>query len=110
MAFTLSADSSESISLREYVEYMSARVDVRDTDQLLEAADMLRALGNNHSLLADELNAELERSVNPEAYYTVDGYSAQTLLLGRGPGFVVRANIWLPPAATEAERDSQRKL
>src|SRR4051794_7928095 len=110
MAFTLSADSSESISLREFVDHVSAHVDVRDTDQLLEAADLLRALGNNPSLLADELNAELRTSLNSDSCYTADGYSAQTLLLARGPGFVVRANIWLPPAATAAERDSQRRL
>ena len=110
MALTLSVHTSDSLALPDYLEYMSGSVDPHNLDAVLESASALKALANNPMLIVDELNDEFRRAGNLDHYQAGNGYSAQTLVLGKGPGFIVRANVWLPPAATALERDSQRSL
>src|SRR5262249_39292837 len=53
------------------------------------------------------LNQELKawREFQPE-----NAYTAQTLLLAKGKDFIIRANIWEPPASSGDERDWQNSL
>jgi hypothetical protein len=55
---------------------------------------MLRALANDRTVVVNELNRRIENYFSHAAFG-----SAQTLLLGRGEDFYVRANIW--PAIAE---------
>lgn len=89
MAKNIPCTTDKVVSVDEYVDYVTRKVDVRDLDSVAESALMLRALANDRSLIVRELNRRLEASLN-------DGglASAQTLVLGKGKGFYVRANIW----------------
>jgi HEAT repeats len=74
---------------------MSSEVDLSDTDHVLESGAMLKALANNRHFLVERVNEELLSWRN---FQTGNNYSAQTLALGGGNGFYVRANMWLPPS------------
>lgn len=89
MAKNIPCNTSDVADIEEYVAYVSSKVDLQDLDSLVESAPMLRALANDRSLIVRELNRRIEMALS-------DGgvASAQTLVLGKGKGFYVRANIW----------------
>lgn len=95
MALTLAADTQNVLELHDYLELINETLDVRDTDQILETAVHLRALANNRQFLAKKFNDELGSWKN---FQPNNAYSAQTLALGKGKDFFVRANMWVPPA------------
>lgn len=89
MALIIHNNTNRVASIEEYLDYVRANVNLRDSDSLSESATMLRALANDRELVVRELNRRIEN-------YLADGAipSAQALLLGRGNGFYVRASIW----------------
>lgn len=89
MARNIPCGTTSILSIEEYVDHVARKVDVRDLDSVAESAPLLKALANDRSLIVRELNQRLEASLK-------DGgiASAQTLVLGKGAGFYVRANIW----------------
>lgn len=89
MALTLACQNSNQISVDDYLAYVGAKVDVRDTDSIVASAPMLRALANDRDLVVSRLNDYVEQA------FTSPGLaSAQTILIGRGKDFYVRANLW----------------
>ncbi|WP_437753452.1 hypothetical protein [Sorangium sp. So ce1389] len=107
MAITIETNTKESISLEEYLEHVSTSVDLRDEDQVLASAEKLRALANNRQFLVERINREL---LDRSAFQTTNAYSSQTLALGGGQGFFVRANMWLPPAEASGVTDWESQL
>ena len=89
MALSIPCNTARVATMQEYLEHVRAAVNLRDDDSLAESATMLRALANDRELVVRELNRRIEN-------YLVDGAlpTAQSLLLGRGEHFYVRANIW----------------
>jgi hypothetical protein len=89
VALTIPCHTNHVISADEYLEYVSTKVDLRDNDSIVSSAPVLRALANDRELIVRELNHRIES-------YLAEGAlpSAQTLLLGRGDSFYLRANIW----------------
>jgi hypothetical protein len=92
MAITLKAYSKKSISLEEYIDSIS-NINVLDFDQVAESAEKLLQLSNNKQFLVEKLNQEL---MTLNAFQAENSYSSQTLMLGGGKQFAVRANMWLP--------------
>jgi hypothetical protein len=78
-----------------------------DPASLRAAAPALRALANNREFLAQRIHEELLGDLGFQRY---NPHTAQTLLLGSGEGFVVRANIWMPLAQKSDQRDWQQRL
>ena len=107
MALTLIAETDKTSSLEDYNEYVRHKVNFRDLDSVCASAAELKALANNKTFLTEHLNRELLDWRNCQQY---NSYTAQTMLLGGGRGFVVRANIWMPPARDAAGREDQKKL
>jgi hypothetical protein len=107
MALTLDVTTDKAISLEEYLDHVATAVDVRDQDAVVESAGALKALANNRSFLVDKLNAEL---MNWSAFQPDNGYSSQTLALGGGDGFFVRANMWTPPSRGNDTWEWENKL
>ena len=89
MALTIPCNTRSIASIEEYVDHVRSKVDLRDLDSLADSATMLRALSNDRTLVVRELNNLI---VNAVAYLQLT--SAQTIVLGRGEGFYVRANLW----------------
>lgn len=102
MALTIGVNTAHVLSIEDYVEYVSAKVDLRDIDSLAESASKLRALANDRSLVVSQLNDRIQAAVRAGT-----DPSAQTLILGKGKGFYVRANIWpaMADLATRAYQD-----
>lgn len=107
MALTLEFSTTDSIELLDYLEYMSSEVDLRDTDQVLESGTMLKSLANNRNFLVDRVNQELLSWRN---FQPGNSYSAQTLTLGGGKGFYVRANMWVPPSQVSGPQNWESNL
>ncbi len=103
MALTIHTTSDKKSSLEEYLETIS-KIDLADIDQVLESSEKLKELSNNKNFLIDKLNQELMDFGKFQSHNT---YSAQTLTLGGGKNYAVRANMWLPrennePNSTES--------
>ena len=94
MAYTLMAETSDTFELEEYIHHVEATVDLNDEDSVNESAIALKKLANNKLFIAEHLNRQL---LSWKSFQQDNRYTSQTLLLGRGSGFFVRANIWEPP-------------
>jgi hypothetical protein len=99
MAITIPGSTDRVITIGEFLDYVGTHVDLRDTDSIVESAPMLRALANNRTLVLERLNRQVKSLYTRD---TVD--SAQTVFLGKGDGFFVRANIWPSTADISAGR------
>lgn len=95
MAITIESKAENSISLEEYIEYVSTNVDINDLSSVLASADQLKKLTNNRHFLLERFNSELK---NWKSFQPTNLYSSQALTLGSGKGFLVRANMWMPPS------------
>ena len=80
---------TESISLAEFHEFVQKTVNVRRLDSLCTVAPMLRRLANDRDLVVRKLNERVGELANRDAIF-----SSQVLMLGSGPNYYVRANIW----------------
>lgn len=107
MARTIPVQTSEVIGLDEYLEHVRAEVDVRDLDSVAASAPRLAALANHRTFLADILCAGLQRW---EQFQAGNEYISQSFILGRGPGFFVRANVWTPRAESDEVRSTQDRV
>lgn len=93
MAITLNVEAPRRIGLEELIDFVVRETDLRDPQSILAAAPLLRGLAEDHELVARRLNEEVRRLFKGPALS-----SAQSLFLGSGPGFYLRANLW-PSAA-----------
>ena len=104
MALVIPTDTRASISIDDYVESVR-RLNLRDLDSLVDSAPMLRALANDRTLVVRHINQEIENSF--KASYLP---SAQTIFLGGGTDFYVRAAVWPSSAAVSGGRLYQDKF
>ncbi|MDE2148697.1 MAG: hypothetical protein KGJ55_02445 [Gammaproteobacteria bacterium] len=105
MAVTLAVDRDDVVGLDEFIDFVNREVDLRDRDSLLGAAPRLRALANDRGLVARRLNALVENLFTGEV-----SPSAQSIFLGAGEGFYVRANLWPSNADISAGRIYQDRF
>lgn len=89
MALTISCENSGVVQLDEFIDHVQSKVDLRDMDSVAAAAPMLRGLANDSELVVRELNRRVK-----EHFHSGVIPWAQTLFLGDGRDFYVRANIW----------------
>lgn len=89
MAITIQSDISDVLSVTEYIAYISGKVNLADADSVLASAPMLRALANDRQLFVRRLNELVENRFTRDTFS-----SAQSILLGSGKDFYVRANVW----------------
>lgn len=89
MALTIPCSTTDLVGLEEYIEHISHKVDLNDLESVASSAMHLRALANDRSLVVRELNTLL---MSPKA--SLRWSTVQSVVLGQGEGFYVRANIW----------------
>jgi hypothetical protein len=106
VAITISLDVSESLSLEAYLEHVRSEVDLLDVDSVVASAPKFRALMNNRKLITDVLNRQLQEC---RTFQAGNRFNAQTFMLGGGPGFFVRANIWPPPSHVDEIRAAEEQ-
>ena len=107
MALTISCETDEILDLEGYIAYVQDKVDIRDEDSIADSAIKLRQLANNRELIVDRMNHELD---DWTSFQTDNFYTSQTMMLGRGHEFYVRANMWLPPAKLSQDQEWQDRL
>lgn len=107
MALTLPVQTSEVIGLDDYLAHVRATVDVRDLDSVIASAPRLAALANHRSFFAEQLCAGLRRW---EQFQIGNEYISQSFILGGGPGWFVRANVWTPRAESDDVRSTQDRV
>lgn len=105
MALTIPCESPKLVSIDEYVDYIESNVDLRDLDSIAASAPMLRALANDRTLVVRKLNEQVENSFG-KAFIP----SAQSVLLGKGAEFYVRAAIWPSTADVAGGRLYQERF
>ena len=88
MALTLHCHNSNQISATEYLDYVAAKVDLRDPDAVIASGPMLKALANDRTLVVSLLNDYVK-----ETFSAPGLTSAQAILVGRRKDFYVRANL-----------------
>lgn len=99
MALTVPCLTTRVITVDEYIDYVRREVDVRDIESVAASASMLSALANDPELVVRELNKQVKKEFKPGLVG-----SAQVILIGLGPDFYVRANIWPSRADIAAGR------
>ncbi|HEY2516261.1 MAG TPA: HEAT repeat domain-containing protein [Polyangiaceae bacterium] len=93
MAITIPVTTEKQISLEEFVAYVRRYCDPDDDPSVCAAAEMLRALANNRTFMAEKLTAELLAWRKPQVALS---YTSQAFTLEYFGRFMVRANIWEP--------------
>ncbi len=89
MALTLHCQNTNTVSVEEYLAYVGSKVDLNDPASVIASAPMLKGLANDRNLVVSRLNEYVEKS------FSMPGLaSAQTILIGSGKNFYVRANLW----------------
>ncbi len=106
MALTIPVDADGVLSLEEYLDFARG-LRVGDEDAVCDSARELARLANNRGFLARRLGDEL-RSGRP--FQADNGFTAQSFLLGAGPDFYLRANIWMPLDELGLSRDRGNHL
>lgn len=99
MALTLPSQTTEILGIDDYIAEIEARVALDDPESLAASAPLLRALANDRTLVLNALNKQVENTFRSGVIP-----SAQSLFLGEGRNFFVRANIWPSTADVAAGR------
>lgn len=107
MTITITPSTRAAMGLDEYLDFVSHDVDITDQDQVLASSEQLAALANNRTFMSDKLNDELRAWAT---FQSGNPYSSQTLALGAGNGFAVRANLWVPPSNARGASDWESDL
>jgi hypothetical protein len=107
MALTLEVSTSRILGLSEFLAYVREEVDPSDPDSGIRAAPMLLALAQNRTFLAEEIHRQLQEW---RSYQAGNDFISETFVLGRGPGFLVRANFWTPQPESEAAREIHSRV
>jgi hypothetical protein len=89
MALTIPCNTDRVIAIDEYLERAHRQLDCNDVDSIAASAPLLRSLANDRALVVEKLNERIETFFSGAQLPSV-----QSLLLGKGNGFYVRANIW----------------
>ncbi|WP_224247390.1 hypothetical protein [Hyalangium gracile] len=94
------------LGLEDFLERVEREIDFDAPDGLLAATPLLSALANDRHFLVERLNAELASG----DFQPGNEATAATLHLATRARFFVRANIWMPWAASGPARDWQQQL
>lgn len=98
---------SDRISIEEFVEHVSCAIDVHDHDSLASAASAFTKLANDPELVTRHINKKIA------ALYSrtpIPNLGPQSINLGSGKDFYVRANIWTPFQANSSFSALEERL
>lgn len=84
---------SNTLSLEDFIDYVESEVSLETPDSVAEAAQSFAMLASDDGLLPDLFNRKIGRYLHGDAGVH---YTPQSVVLGRGKGFYLRANIWMP--------------
>lgn len=106
MPETLRVTSPSRVSLDELSEHLGRGVNFSNEQYVFELAPLLAGLAADPDLLSAHITRQL--AAYQEGFQRDNPYLAGNLILARGSGFTIRANLW-HPAADDALEDGQRR-
>ena len=95
------------VSLEAFIEKAARTLDPGDSLSALALADDLAALSMNEGLVKDAIEAQIDAFLQGTRQIS---YTPQSIVLGGGSGFYVRANIWTPTRLTGAIKEQEEKI
>jgi hypothetical protein len=107
MALTIETDTTDSLELPAFIEQVDRCLDPDDLGSLAACAPYLKGLANNRRFVTEQLNQQL---TSWRDFQTANRYTSQTMTLGGGRHFFVRANIWTPLSAHPQVREAEEQL
>lgn len=97
----------QSIPLHAFIDKASRILVPGESLSALELADDLAALSMNTSLVKDAIEAQIDAFLSGARQIS---YTPQSIILGSGEGFYVRANIWTPPRLSGAIKEQEERI
>lgn len=107
MALSYNINTTDDISLDDFVNNVAQKIDVENEESLIECVEDIHKLSNNREFLLDILHKEL---LDIESYSSNNSYSAQTTILCKHEKFFVRVNAWEPLSEQEDKQKWQNEL
>lgn len=107
MAIIIDSNSTSTIEFKDFIDVVDNEFDVKSVDGLAAIAPLFKALANDKTLVSNFMNAAIKRLVDtPWAI----SYTPNSIVLGRGKDFFVRANIWAPLKIVGKFRSYEEKM
>lgn len=99
--------STAKLSIEEFKDHIEQHGDLTCAEGLAESAPRFRELANDTDLIPALFNSAIKRFMNdgPLAAYT-----PQSVFLGAGRGFFLRANIWTPLRLPQDFRSQEERV
>ncbi len=98
----------ESISLKQYIEFITHELDLTDQDKIIESAPMMQALCVDNYWLFETINNYLKEGYKGNNYHKRTT-SNSFVLKGDDSRFLLRANVWLPES-NNCSKEVSKKL
>jgi len=107
MPITIDPACTDILSIEEFIAYVEERVDLGSADGVAEAAPQFKALANDPDLIPRYFNNAIKRFLDDGA---LAAYTSQSVVLGSGRGFFLRANVWIPLKLSANFRSQEEKV
>lgn len=107
MAISYNINTNDAISLDEFINKISKKINPEREESLIECVEDIQKLSNNKEFIINQLHKEL---LNIESFISNNNYSAQSNIIFNNNLFYLRINIWEPLSEKEEERQRQNKL
>ncbi|MDI9358435.1 MAG: hypothetical protein QM528_05775 [Phycisphaerales bacterium] len=103
MALTIQEDTTEQISLKDFIAYCDATIKSNEMDTLLACSKHLKMLSNNKTFLVAYLKTEIENNI--ESFQRNNLSNAQTLLLHLNAHYFLRVLLWHDTKTERGKKD-----
>ena len=107
MAKTIDLVANRKISLAEFNEYLINDVKIEGADSLIQIAQEFANLASDADLVSDYYNSIIKSYLNTSS---VSAYTPQSIILGRGADYLIRANIWTPLVLGPSFRSQEERI
>lgn len=104
MVVKLNDTVEQTMELEEYREFVDENVDFLDYDSVCETSWALKALANNRSFLAREVNKQVVSYLNGREF---KGHTANSINFHNCREYGIRANVWLPLSQDPVRRQHE---
>jgi hypothetical protein len=88
----ITSAATEPIELAEFANYVLENVDFNDQHSIRSCSEQLGRLYLNRTVLTDYVLAGLKSGLG--TFESQNRYTPPSLIMARGPDFIVRANLW----------------
>jgi len=107
MPITIDTTCTDVLPVEDFIAHVEGYVDLDSAESLSESAPQFRSMSNDVELIPRYFNATIKRFLDNAPLAT---YTPQSIFLGAGRGFFLRANIWTPLKLSSDFRSQEEKI